>query len=83
MMNDFSNDFAYLATDETTYNVQYAPEYFITYLDLDLDYGRHGFTLYRYKDELGCAREISFSSRYYLGSFVENLRRLSVNGMFL
>lgn len=45
MLNDLFDDFDDLANDETTCNVQCAPEDVIADLDRGLDARPHGFTL--------------------------------------
>lgn len=71
MVNDLFHDFCGVANDESTLQVRCAPEFLIIELDHVVDARRYGFTLDTYIDELCSARELTFSRRYYLGSFVE------------
>lgn len=70
MENYLLQEFSEVVNDETIWKIWCAPEFFIFDLDHGVDAGRHGFTLNTYKDELCSARELSFSRRYYLSSFV-------------
>lgn len=58
IVNDFFYDSTDMANDETTWNIQCAPEYLINDLDRGLDAECHAFILDRYRDELSSTREI-------------------------
>lgn len=76
MANALILDFTDLDKEQATWNVQCELEYLIADFDHRSDGGRQGSTLDRYMDELGSQREISFSRKYYLGSFVEHSETL-------
>lgn len=83
MVNELLHDFWEVANDKSTWKVRGSPEFFIIDLDDGVDAGNHSTSLDSYKNELGSARELSFSRRFYLGSFVQNMTIHSENGTLL
>lgn len=72
MTNELFHEFSKVSNDENTWQVRCAADFLIADLDNGADAGRHGLTFHSYKEAFGCARELSFTRSYYIGSSVEN-----------